>query len=269
MVTMSDDSKPMAPTALTAADDNMFEVWERIAALGPAPGRDDLDGVVALRSGIPVALFNPAFARGELRDPAASVERVSRTYAAAGLPFALVFRDEVAPGLADACAAAGLVEHWQMPLMMIEPIPSLEDRLRPQPAGLQIRAVDASNIDEYGDVLADGFGMPRDLVAAVLGPDLVDAPGFVGLLGYLDGAPVSTSAAYLSADTCGVYNVCTVAAARGEGIGEALTWAAADVGREAGSVRSILQSSEQGESVYARMGYVTRARYRQFEPRAD
>ncbi len=58
----------------------------------------------------------------------------------------------------------------------------------------------------------------------------------------------------------------TVPEGRGKGVGAALTWAAALAGGAAGATRSMLQSSEQGEPVYRRMGYTTPTRYRQFEP---
>ena len=44
-----------------------------------------------------------------------------------------------------------------------------------------------------------------------------------------------------------------------------MTWAAAIAGRADGASRSVLQASEMGEPVYARMGYQTPVRYRQFE----
>jgi GNAT superfamily N-acetyltransferase len=101
-------------------------------------------------------------------------------------------------------------------------------------------------------------------VEHVLSPDLVRIEAFTGFLGLLDEQPVATSAVYLSEDTAGVYNVATLEAARGKGVGAAITWAAALCGLERGSERSILQASQMGEPVYERMGYVTPTRYRQF-----
>jgi GNAT superfamily N-acetyltransferase len=248
---------------LTKADTNMRTAWERIVELSPRPGRAELGGVLALSSGIPAGLFNPAHVVGAIDDPSAAVAAVGEHYAGLGLPYSLVFRDDVAPGLADACEAAGLVEHWQMPLMVLDPIPAEA----PPVAGLDIRAVDAGSVEAYGDVLCAGFGMPREFATAVMGAELLlETPGFTGFLGVLDGAPVAASGLFLTGDVAGVYNVATVEAARGRGVGAAITWAAALAGRDAGATRSILQASEMGQPVYTRMGYTTPARYRQFEP---
>jgi GNAT superfamily N-acetyltransferase len=247
---------------LSEADRNMVQVWEHITGFGPQPGRTEHDGLLLLSSGVPFGLFNPAFAVDDVADPERAVDDVQRHYASIGMPFAFLFRDEAAPGLSAACERAGLTEHWRMPLMVLDPIPT---EAAAPPPGLDIVVVDGSTIEAYGEVLASAFGMPPELVSAVLGPDLLGVAGFTGFLGLMGGAPVATSALYRSEDTAGVYNVGTVAAARGKGIGAALTWAAAHAGREAGAARSILQASEMGEPVYTRMGYATPARYRQFE----
>ncbi|HUP84514.1 MAG TPA: GNAT family N-acetyltransferase [Acidimicrobiales bacterium] len=249
---------------LAEADRNMLETWEWLTDLGPAPGRTEVDGLVMLSTGVPVSLFNPTHVVGTIHDPGAAVAAVTAHYGELGAPFSIVFRDDVAPGLADACASAGLVEHWQMPLMVLDPIPA--DGGGPVPDGLEIITVDESTIEAYGDVLAEGFGMPRELVSLILGPTLLGHDAFTALLGLLDGQPAATSGVYVSGDIAGVYNVATVPSARGKGVGAAITWAAALAGREAGMTRSILQASQMGEPVYARMGYERPARYRQFEP---
>ena len=248
---------------LDEADRNLREAWASIIARSPHPDRTEVGGVGALASGIPVPLFNPAHVVGEVRDPAAAVEALTAWYAGLGAPWCLVFRDEVAPGLAAACAAAGMVEHWQLPLMVLDPIPTTAGSTVD---GLEIRPVDASSVDDYLDVIADGFGMPRELAETAMGaPLLLETPGFTGFLGLLDGRPVATSGVFVTGDIAGVYNVATVEAARGRGIGAAITWAAAQAGRDAGAARSVLQASEMGEPVYERMGYATHVRYRQFE----
>ena len=252
------------PDVLAEADRNLREAWEAIVAVAPRPGRTELGGVLALSSGIPAALFNPAYVVGPVADPPAAVEAVVGHYRGLGLPCSLVFREETAPGLAEACAAAGLVEHWRLPLMVLDPIPASAAGARVD--GFEVRPIDAASIEAYGDVISAAFGMPRELSATVMGERLLlGTPGFTGFLGLLDGQPVATSGVFVTGDIAGVYNVATLEAARGRGIGAAITWAAALAGREAGATRSVLQASELGEPVYARMGYATPVRYRQFE----
>ena len=249
---------------LAGADGNMVAAWERIIALSPKPGRVEHHGLLSLSSGIPMALFNPTYAVSSIDDPTAAVESVTAHYASLGSAYAVVFRDDVAPGLADACAAAGMVEHWRMPLMVLDPIPGSPEGADVD--GLEVRAVDDTGVEAYVDVLAAGFGMPRDIAALLMGKELLlDTPGFTGFLGILDGEPVATSGVYVTGGIAGVYNVATLPAARGKGVGAAVTWAAALAGAAAGATRSILQASEMGAPVYTRMGYATPARYRQFE----
>ncbi len=247
---------------LTAADRNLWELFGRMADAVPA-GRREVDGSLALLStGSPIGFFNPAMPTGAV-DPETTVARVAEHYSGLGLPYVVLFRDDVAPGLAEACASSGMVEHWQMPLMVLDPIPA--DHGSATVVGLEIVVVGPDEIDTYGDVVSEGFGMPAELFTQ-LGRSMFDVEGFIGLLGLLDGRPVATSAAFVDGDTIGVYNVAVPEAERRKGLGEALTAAAARAGADAGATRSILQASQLGAPVYRRMGYETPDRYRQFEP---
>ena len=71
----------------------------------PSPGEVHDGEVTLLSSGLPVALFNPAFIH-RVQNPVATVARVLDDHGRLGVPFLISFRDEVAPGLADACGAA-------------------------------------------------------------------------------------------------------------------------------------------------------------------
>ena len=250
---------------LAAADRNLTSMWRTLAqyVAGP-PAVVDREHLLLLSAGAPVPLFNPAFPRGRGPGPEAIVEEVIEHYTALGMPCVLVFRDEVVPGLAEACARRGMVEHWRQPLMVLDPIPDTAPDL---PAGLQIVPLTGENLKTYVRVVANGFGMPVTMAETIFGPWLTEFDGFTGLLGLLDDVPVATSAVYLAEGLAGVYNVATLAEYRGRGIGAAITWAAAEAGRRAGYRVSILQASQAGEPVYRRMGYVTPAHYRQFERR--
>jgi len=77
-------------------------------------------------------------------------------------------------------------------------------------------------------------------------------------VGRVEGRPVTTATAYVSDGFVGVYAVATTADARGRGYGEAVTWAAT-LSRP--DLPATLQASEQGRSVYERMGYRTVAEF--------
>jgi len=251
----------IAGELLLAADRNRVSTFRSVLATAPSPGHVHDDEVTLLSSGLPVPLFNPAFVRRS-EDPVALVARVLDHYGVLGLPFLISFRDEVAPGLADACDAAGLVEHWRPALMVLDPIPST---VPPAPSGLHLSRVTAATVDDYAGVLSAGFAMPREFADALVGPWLFRGTECAGFIGTIDAEPLGSAALFVSDGVAGVYNIATVPQSCRRGVGTAMTWAAIEAGREAGAGCAILQASEQGEPVYQRMGFVTPTRYRQFQ----
>jgi ribosomal protein S18 acetylase RimI-like enzyme len=84
---------------------------------------------------------------------------------------------------------------------------------------------------------------------------------FVSFVGYADGEPVSTTSIVRGAGVVGVYNVATLPGSRRRGFGEAvMRYALAEVARESGMERVILQSTPAGLKLYERMGFRTVAR---------
>jgi hypothetical protein len=246
---------------LARADQNMVLSWSNVIGTIKGSSRHERDGALMLASGMPIPLFNPSFVCEEVTDPQATAASVIDFYGRAGLPFALYFRDDVCPGLAEACSRAGLIEHFQPPLMVMDPIVPAP----PPPAGLAISVVDASTAPDHLRVLAESFEAPLDVIQHAFGAGLTETPGLTAWVGFLEGVPVATSAVSMQAGLAGVYNVATIPSARGKGIGAALTWTAVSAGASSGATISILQASEAGQPVYARMGFATPARYRQFE----
>jgi len=81
---------------------------------------------------------------------------------------------------------------------------------------------------------------------------------FVPWLAYANGEPVATAATVVAAGAIGVYNVGTLPAYRGRGIGEAIVRYAVERAREgAGTGRTILQATSYGYDLYRKMGYRT------------
>jgi ribosomal protein S18 acetylase RimI-like enzyme len=74
-------------------------------------------------------------------------------------------------------------------------------------------------------------------------------------VGYLDDQPVATSELFIGGGVAGLYSVATRKDFRRRGIGSALTWAAADHARRQGVSTMVLQSSDAGKGVYARLGF--------------
>ncbi len=254
----------ISDAVLGAADENMVQAWRAMLAVTPIPGDVCDDEVVLLSSGLPVPLFNPAFVSHTSADPQAIVTRIVDYYASMDAPFVVYFRDEVTLGLAEACATAGLVEHWRPALMVLDPIPTGNDD---PPSEIDLKPVTTDTLDSYTTVLSEGFGMPRDLTtqvssSATARPRALD-PAHRNGWRRTDRRQCGLRVPTVSQAST---TFATVPRARGRGIGATMTWAAVHAGQQVGATRAILQSSEQGEPVYQRMGFTTPTRYRQFQP---
>jgi ribosomal protein S18 acetylase RimI-like enzyme len=74
-------------------------------------------------------------------------------------------------------------------------------------------------------------------------------------VGRLDGQPVATVSLLTAGGAAGIYNVATIEAARGRGIGAAMTAAAIHRGAGRGFRVATLQASTMGRRVYERLGF--------------
>lgn len=84
-------------------------------------------------------------------------------------------------------------------------------------------------------------------------------------LARLDGAPAGIARTILSDGLVGVYTVATAEAARGKGIGRAVTLAAYLYGKARGYKTGVIQSSPQGHPVYSRLGFRDVCEFRDYE----
>jgi GNAT superfamily N-acetyltransferase len=128
------------------------------------------------------------------------------------------------------------------------------------PTSLQItRVADAQTLAVWSDTLAQGFGEgPREAawVGAMyqrIGFD--DAVPWRHYLGYHDRRPVATASLFCGAGVAGIYFVFTTPAARRQGIGAAITFAALQEARRLGYRIGVLGASDMGYSVYQRLGF--------------
>ncbi len=143
------------------------------------------------------------------------------------------------------------------PGMAVE-LDRLAQVFRPPP-GLTIRPVeDEAGLAAWVRTFLEGYGLPDpwfdpffDLLA-----DLGWELALRHYLGYLAGKPVATTSLYYAAGVAGVYNVATLPAARGRGIGGYLTAYPLLEAREMGYRAAVLQSSDMGYGVYRNLGFV-------------
>lgn len=166
---------------------------------------------------------------------------------AGGGPF-LVFSAWPTPDLS--AEGFGLVGH--PPLMLREPAP-----ISWSVAGdFEIRAVaDATGATDWERTMVEGFPEPELQPyepGCLLPEQALGATGWRHWVGYLDGEPVGMASASVAADHVGVELVCTTEAARGRGVGRAMT-ATATLAEP--TLPALLISSDDGNSVYRRLGY--------------
>lgn len=119
------------------------------------------------------------------------------------------------------------------------------------------RVDDRQTLDVLNQIFTQGYGLPDSMTPAFLA--LMEGMG-TGLplrhyLGLLNDQPVATATLFLGAGVAGIYNVATLAHARGQGIGSAMTLAALYDGRDLGYRAGVLQSSGMGYPVYQHLGF--------------
>ena len=134
----------------------------------------------------------------------------------------------------------------------------------PPPAVTVERVIDEATFRSACAVVAEGFG---------LSPEFGVALGKMAVIGFadevpqrtylarLDGRPAAVSLGVRAAEVLGIFNVATVPAARGRGLGRAVTLAAMRDGVTEGCRVAVLQSSEMGHKVYERLGFADFCRF--------
>lgn len=115
-----------------------------------------------------------------------------------------------------------------------------------------------SDLQDFKTVFMQGYGMPewaaQAWVEATLQFGIEQAP-WTMYVGRLAGQPVATNLLFHGAGVVGVFGIANVPAARGKGIGAAITLKPLLDSRALGYRYAVLFSSEMGFSVYQRIGF--------------
>ena len=219
-------------------------------------------GVVALASGAPLRFFNQVLIEDGSASPEALASAVS-LMRETGYSFIVNLRagvdDRFRAVLEDLDLVSDASE--ETPGMALELIP----RLVGDPGDLDIRVVHRpADLPDHLAVVANGFGMPLEMVEAIIGPAMLGLDGAIFYTGYRDGKPVVSGQGVRSGSTIGVYTIATVVGARRHGYGTALTWRILADGAAVGCTVGTLQASDMGRPVYEAMGFRTVVTYQGF-----
>lgn len=239
----------MTELRTNAVEDNLISFYN-LAARVPMLRRVPADDVDLLQSDVAFPMFNVATNARFGDDAARRTNEVVDTFVEAGLPWMWW----LTPSTMTAELEATLVARG----LAREDVPGMHLDLATTPAA---RPVEGLVIERTHDVallvrtMVAGFEMPEDL-RAPMAELMGHFPETINVLGTLDGRPVATGTAYLDGTTAGLYNIATVAHARGRGVGYAVTLALLDLARESGAQQAVLHASEAGRPVYERAGFV-------------
>lgn len=222
----------------------------------------------------------PAYVNGVWRtgavDTADVLGQADEFFGRRGRGYTIWIREHADRDLEDAIIEAGLPIYDDSPGMVLDQ--RIEDA--PLPAGVVVRRVaDASDASDFATVAGTAYaslGMREGTTPVLFSRlDTLVAPHIVALVAYdlsngSSGARTSTAGPRPVAATLVHMNhgvallnwVGTVPAARGKGLGAAMTRMASNAGFDAGCHIASLQATEMGEPVYRRLGYREITRYR-------
>ncbi len=251
---------PQREDAAQRATSN-FVAWARLLGTHSARGEAfEIDGVPVASVGLAEATPNAAYITRPLRDPARVIGEAMAYFDERALPGAVIVREGIDPAAERACEAAGLRCVTTLPGMALTPLPT---SLPAAPAWLEIRRdLDAGAHAVHVAVDAAGFGEPVEIARQVFGASMLDAPGYHGYTGFVDGDAVATAVLWATSDVAGVFGVSVIASHRRRGIGEAMTWHAVREGAALGCTIAWLHASAMGRPLYERMGFQDVASYR-------
>jgi GNAT superfamily N-acetyltransferase len=244
-----------------------------MAAFADVPGVDVIDEPDALRSvapGRPWPFLN-TIARIRLAGDfeAERLVELERPYLEAELPVMWSMTDLTSPvDLDDRLARRGLAQGDWDATMMIDlqhsPVSTQTTLEAAATAGITLEIVDKRTaLDEWIEVMADSYGWSdvgrAQAMREVYDPELPHGRSGrrTHVLARLEDHAVGSSSLFETAGQGWITNIGAIPAARGRGVGAAVTSAVLELAQERGFERAWLGASEMGAPVYRRLGFST------------
>ena len=245
-----------------AVTDNLRDSFRLLANGRERADVCSLPGVDIASVGVAFQMFNAAWLSAPVETPdemELRVETARRHFESRGLEWSFWICDDwlerkVKRKLTQICFDEGLVLATEMPGMVTERV----ERGRPGDLpGMMFREVDSLNtLAHFQAIGSTCFHVPITWFSEVFNEKIEIRKGFRCWVGYLDGVPMATAAAVVSAGVAGIYNVATLPGHRQRGCGEAITrHVIGEALRDHPGLPVVLQSTRQGLRIYERMGF--------------
>ncbi|MEU8327608.1 GNAT family N-acetyltransferase [Micromonospora sp. NPDC048839] len=182
-----------------------------------------------------------------------SLDRLAAEVGRQAEHWSIMVRGEADDEVRDLAGRHGLLNRGALPLLACT---ARDVVFRAGPMGHEvIRQVRAVEAGLYTDTLTRSFEAPEGTFGSLMDGGVLDADQVTGYLAEESGRPVGTGLGMRTSDVLGVFNIAVVPAARGRGVGRAITEAVLRDGIAAGVEAAYLQSSAVGRPLYEAMGF--------------
>jgi len=225
----------------------------------------ELDGAVALYSGLDYGVFNIALLTRPVNDDLeARLAAMARFFRERTLRWSVWICEDMLDASSrrrerQTLANFGMRAISNPPGMIAE---KLFPPVRPLPDVECIPVNDAKTRKAFTELTSVSFDIPYMVAHAVYSRPEAWNGDYQGFVGMADGKVVAIAAMVAAADIIGVYSLATLPAYRRRGYGEAvLRAAAAWTSERTGITRLCLQSTDAGYNLYKTMGFRDSTRY--------
>ena len=244
-----------------AANRNLRAAYRGPAAFLEEGETRQFGSITAAATGLPISHFDRL---AVLEEPAPEdLQAAIRWLAERQSAYRVTVADPVLPAVESLLADHDLVETGREPGMAMGPLP--EPPSAPAHVAIE-RVTDRAGLEAFVEVAAAVFGFPLDVARDLLAPGVVEESGMAYLVGRVGGDPVACGQLVGTGDVAGVYSIGVREGHRREGVGEAVSWAVLEAGRDAGCEVGVLQASDMGRSLYERMGFEPVVTYHYYAP---
>ncbi|MCI4353581.1 MAG: GNAT family N-acetyltransferase [Thermoplasmata archaeon] len=239
----------MSSPLIARCHENSVEAYRVFARTTPGGIIVERSGLVLVNAQASDSMGNLAIVTAPATDGASVIAEAEAFFARDPRPWALFAFPEAIRSLERAARDRGLRDEGRFAGLALDPLPR---EVPPVPDGVEVRRVGTvAELQTFERTASAAYEVPSGPVHA----SWLRYPGFSFHLAYRRGEPVATATLVVSHGIAGIVYVGTVPAARGQGLGRAVVWAAIAAGREQGCRTSALWASPQGRPMYEKMGF--------------